>query len=69
MDNQETEKNVKELLEGYKRLPPEAQNFILSTVITAVTAQDATLREIRRVAGDLSYTMPEPGPVMGAVNG
>jgi hypothetical protein len=41
----------KELLEGYMKLPPESQNFILSTVITAVTAQEVALQEFRRQAG------------------
>ncbi|MDR3336299.1 MAG: hypothetical protein LBT16_03745 [Treponema sp.] len=40
MDDQE-----KELLEGYRRLRPESQNLILSTVITAVMAEDAAIRE------------------------
>jgi len=48
----EQEKRENELLEGYKKLPPESQDFILSTVITAVTAQEAALREFRRNAGE-----------------
>ena len=60
----------KELLEGFKRLPPESQNFILSTVITAVTAQEAALREYALRLGkpglsSPAYTLNEIGPVMG----
>jgi hypothetical protein len=56
------------LLEGFSKLPPDSQDFILSTVITAVTAQEATLRELKR-NGDASYALPGPGPVMGVVHG
>ncbi len=40
----------KELLECFKKLPPELQNFILSTATTAVTAQEAALREFQKNA-------------------
>lgn len=69
MSNPEMEK---ELLEGFKRLPPESQNFILSTVITAVTAQEAALREYALRLGERgqpcsAYTIPGTGPAMGEV--
>lgn len=65
MSNQEKER---ELLEGFKRLPPESQNFILSTVITAVTAQEAVLRELSLRSGEPVYADRRPVP-MGCANG
>jgi hypothetical protein len=58
----------KELLEGFRRLPPDSQNFVLSTVITAITAQEAALRELaqRGGLGSPSYALAGPGPVMEA---
>ena len=56
----------RELVELYRKLPPDAQNLVLSTAITAVTSQEATLREVRKNAGDLSFTFPGTGPVMEA---
>jgi len=35
----------KELLEGYRQLKPEAKRFIMSTVITAITAESAIKRQ------------------------
>jgi len=60
MNVQEKEK---ELLEGFKRLPPESQNFILSTVMTAVSAQEAALREFALRSGQPVYTDRRPVPV------
>jgi len=34
-----------ELLEGYRQLKPESRRFIMSTVITAVTAESAVKRQ------------------------
>jgi len=34
-----------ELLEGYRQLKPESKRFIMSTVITAVTAESAIKRQ------------------------
>ena len=68
MSDQEKEK---ELLEGFKRLPPESQNFILSTVITAVTAQEAALRELALRSGNPQYADRRAvpmGSLKGAVN-
>jgi len=65
----------KELVEGFKKLPPDSQNFILSTVITAVTAQEAARRQFEKKiidavgVGDASYIMPGSGGIMEAVNG
>lgn len=58
-----------ELVDLYRKLPAEGQNLVLSTAITAVTAQEATLRKMRREAGDLSFSMPGTAPVLGGVNG
>jgi hypothetical protein len=45
----------RELLEGYRQLKPEAKRFIMSMVITAVTAESAIKRQ---------YGLPaENGPV------
>jgi len=68
--NETEKKQEKELLEGYKRLPPDLQNFILSTVITAVTAQEAALREYALRIGHQNpsnpiYAKPGSGPRMG----
>jgi hypothetical protein len=35
----------KELLEGYRQLGPESKRLIMSTVITAVTAESAIKRQ------------------------
>jgi len=35
----------KELLEGYRQLKPESKRLIMSTVITAVTAESAIKRQ------------------------
>jgi len=40
MENQE-----RELLEGYRQLKPESKRLIMSTVITAVTAESAIKRQ------------------------
>jgi len=40
MENEETD-----LLEGYRQLNPESKRFIMSTVITAVTAEAAVKRQ------------------------
>ena len=39
------EDQERELLEGYRQLGPEAKRFIMSTVITAVTAESAVKRQ------------------------
>jgi len=39
----------KELLEGFRKLKPESKNFIMSTVITAFTAESAVKRQFRFV--------------------
>jgi len=35
----------KELLEGYRQLKPESRRLVMSTVITAVTAESAVKRQ------------------------
>ena len=42
----------RELLEGYRQLKPEAKRFIMSTVITAVTAENAIKRQYGLLAGN-----------------
>jgi len=44
MDEQEME-----LLEGFRKLVPAAQNTILTAVLMAVTAEDAVRREMSNV--------------------
>jgi hypothetical protein len=39
------EDQERELLDGYRKLGPEAKRFIMSTVITAVTAESAIKRQ------------------------
>ena len=39
------EDQERELLEGYRQLKPEAKRFIMSTVVTAVTAEAAIKRQ------------------------
>ncbi|MDR1838407.1 MAG: hypothetical protein LBQ93_02315 [Treponema sp.] len=39
------EDQERELLEGYRKLKPESKRFIMSTVITAVTAESAIKRQ------------------------
>jgi hypothetical protein len=42
----------KELLEGYRQLKPESKRLIMSTVITAVTAESAIKRQYGLTAED-----------------
>jgi hypothetical protein len=61
------DKQEKELLEGFRRLPPESKNLVISTVITATTAYEAALRELaQRGIGGPSYTLPDARPAMEA---
>jgi hypothetical protein len=39
------EDQERELLEGYRQLKPESKRFIMSTVITAVTAESVIKRQ------------------------
>ena len=39
------EDQERELLEGYRKLGPESKRLIMSTVITAVTAENAIKRQ------------------------
>jgi len=39
------EDQERELLEGYRKLKPESKRFIMSTVVTAVTAESAVKRQ------------------------
>ena len=39
------EEQERELLEGYRQLRPESKRLIMSTVITAVTAESAIKRQ------------------------
>jgi len=48
----------KELLEGYRQLRPETKRLIMSTVITAVTAESAIKRQ---------YGLPAENGQAGAV--
>ena len=47
-----TQEQERELLEGYRQLRPESKHFIMSTVITAVTAESAIKRQYGLLAGD-----------------
>jgi hypothetical protein len=49
----------KELIEGYRQLRPESKRLIMSTVITAVTAESAVKRQ---------YGLPEGNGQAGAVS-
>jgi len=46
-----------ELLEGYRQLRPESKRLIMSTVITAVTAESAIKRQ---------YGLPAENSLVGA---
>jgi len=46
------EDQERELLDGYRKLGPEAKRFIMSTVITAVTAENAVKRQYGLLEGD-----------------
>ena len=46
------EDQEKELIEGYRKLGPEAKRLIMSTVITAVTAENAIKRQYGLLEGD-----------------
>jgi hypothetical protein len=48
----------RELLEGYRQLRPESKRLIMSTVITAVTAESAIKRQ---------YGLPAENSPVGAV--
>jgi hypothetical protein len=52
------EDQERELLEGYRKLRPESKRFIMSTVVTAVTAESAIKRQ---------YGLPVEDCQMGAV--
>jgi hypothetical protein len=45
------EEQEKELLDNYRRLCSESKNFILSTIITAVIAENAMRRQYGLSAG------------------
>jgi hypothetical protein len=49
----------KELIDGYRKLGPESKRFIMSTVITAVTAESAIKRQ---------YGLPAENCAVGAVS-
>jgi len=53
------EDQEKELIEGYRQLRPESKRFIMSTVITAVTAESAVKRQ---------YGLPAENCQAGAVS-
>jgi len=53
------EDQERELLEGYRQLKPEAKRFIMSTVITAVTAESAIKRQ---------YGLPAENCTVGVVS-
>jgi hypothetical protein len=46
------EDQERELIEGYRRLGPESKRLIMSTVITAVTAESAIKRQFGLSAGN-----------------
>ena len=46
------EDQERELLEGYRKLGPDSKRFIMSTVITAVTAESAIKRQYGLPAGN-----------------
>ena len=46
------EEQERELLEGYRQLRPESKRLIMSTVITAVTAESAIKRQYGLPAED-----------------
>jgi len=52
------EEQERELLEGYRQLRPESKRLIMSTVITAVTAESAIKRQ---------YGLPAETSPVGAV--
>jgi hypothetical protein len=52
------EDQERELLEGYRKLKPESKRLIMSTVITAVTAENAIKRQ---------YGLPAENCEKGAV--
>jgi len=52
------EDQERELIEGYRKLGPESKRLIMSTVITAVTAESAIKRQ---------YGLPEGNRQEGAV--
>ena len=52
------EEQERELLEGYRQLRPESKRLIMSTVITAVTAESAIKRQ---------YGLPAENCQTGAV--
>jgi len=54
-----TQEQERELLEGYRQLRPESKHFIMSTVITAVTAESAIKRQ---------YGLPVEDYQVGAVS-
>ena len=49
----------RELLEGYRKLEPEAKRLIMSTVVTAVAAESAIKRQ---------YGLPADNSPVGAVS-
>jgi hypothetical protein len=53
------EDQERELLEGYRKLGPESKRLIMSTVITAVTAESAIKRQ---------YGLPAESCAVGAVS-
>ena len=53
------EDQERELLEGYRQLRPESKRLIMSTVITAVTAESAIKRQ---------YGLPVEDYQVGAVS-
>jgi hypothetical protein len=52
------EDQERELIEGYRQLGPDSKRFIMSTVITAVTAESAIKRQ---------YGLPAENGAVGAV--
>ena len=46
------EEQERELLEGYRQLRPESKRLIMSTVITAVTAESAIKRQFGLLEGN-----------------
>ena len=58
------EDQERELLEGYRKLGPESKRLIMSTVITAVTAENAIKRQYGLAGGN-----SEKGAVLQGAEG
>ena len=68
------DEDKKELLDTFQKMDHENRVNLLAYIRVAYSAQENTKKQYQKAlkaleAGDLTYIIPDAGPVMGATNG